>query len=1308
MFKKFILPLAFGVAVFFGTALQAEVEMTTMSWANNPDDFVTMQNDIAIGHVLNFLNFPGTKIVESPGIGEGSYVAMTDSLVGQLGGDGRVGVSGNPARFVVYLGKPRNIKEIILYTGNIDSRANQDYEVRFVNNSQKPGQKPDFNAQGVFTLTSGDKVIGSNGGGFKSSFRETEDGKFLGGQAFDWIEYRFWNTYPTKAGDPSKQNTRADGWMSLIEIQVVGDEKDPSLFSSEEEKAATQEAIARRQLEQKLAKIAPDAVDAIQKMPALRMAIENLTKNFPGQYDGAKYLDGLKKFEHAFEKIDPEDPASVEKAVKLAQEFLAFRREALLANPLLPENVLVRVAGSPNVEANWMSNCSRGKGPNDNTIDVLNLKTNEITPLIKAPRPGYMGDICLNWDAKRILVTALSDKNTWEVFEVNLDKPEEFKQITPFIGPDVDNVEGCYLPDGAHMFISSASMMGVPCIGGAGHVGNIFRVEPDGKTTRQVTFEQDQDWCPITLNNGRVMFLRWEYVDDNHYFTRIMMSMNPDGSDQKEYYGSNSYWPNSMFYAKPIPGSPKFVTIVTGHHGAAQRQGELWIMDPRKGRQEIDGVVQQIPFRDKKPVAKIMDQLADNSWPKFLFPFPLSEDYFLVSARPKADSQWGLYLVDTFDNMLLIKELPGRGLFEPQPLKERPTPPVVASRLIEGQKDATAFLTDVYFGPGLAGLPKGIVKRLRLFGYQYGYRGIGNHNMMGIEASWDSKILIGEVPVYEDGSAFFQIPANTPIAVQPLDEHGSAVQLMRSWLVGMPGEGVTCNGCHESQNSVTPAKRTIAMLKAPSPIEEFGGESRPMGFNREVQPVLDKYCVGCHDGSKEGRPNFADISRPKDEWEGHYGKSYIDLIPYVRRPGPESDVHMFYPMEYHTNTSPLFQMLRDGNHYNVKLDDHSFRELALWVDMNCPYHATWTEVSEAFRGNSDGVKAMAKRTQEIRSMYANIHGDPEHGSFMKVDRPAFVKPEKWVDPNTVAPAGAKTVVNGTGGEKVTVQLTDEVSFDMVKIPTGKFVIGDDCKHPAEANRNEVTIEKPFYMMTTEVTNELYKLYDPHHDSRYIDQQWKDHTWPGYAHCFPQQPVIRISWNEAVGFCKWLSQKTGKKFRLPTEAEWEWAAKAGTETPFWWGGLDDDFGKYANLADVSMDLFVCKGVNPQPVGHPEFEAFWKAIKTVDDGQMIPGWDTATHRNSPATDDPGKATACYLPNPWGLYDMNGNVNEWTLSDYKPYPYNANDGRNAMNPETEKVAKGGSWFDRPKTARNGYRLPYPAWQKVYNVGFRVICEE
>lgn len=1292
------------------TVARSEVKLSTMSWEKHPDEFVSMQNDVAIGHVLNFMNFPDARIVESPGIGAGSHVALTDSLVGELGGIGRIGAEGKPSRLVVYLGKPRSIKEICVYTGNIDSRANQDYEIRLVNNAANPGQKPAFPANPTFTT--GDKILGTNGGGFKTSFREEEAGKFLGNEKYDWVEFRFWNTYPSKAGDPGKGATKANSWCSLIEVQIIGDESDPGLYNSEEEKVQTQEAMARRAFEQRLAQISPDLVQAIDQMNALEMAIDDIAQTYP-EYDGAAYKAELAKYRGAFQNLNLTEPAVQEKALKIAEEFLQFRRKALLSNPLLKfDKVLVRTARNPGLEANWMSNCSRGKGDYGNLLQTLSLSDPEanLTPLVEPLNNSYIGDICLHWDAKRILVTALSDKRTWEVFEVHLDKPTEFKQISPFMGPDIDNVEGCYVPDGAHLFISSASMMGVPCIGGAGHVGNIFRVEADGKTVRQLTFEQDQDWCPVVLNNGRIMYLRWEYVDDNHYFTRIMMHMNPDGSDQKEYYGSNSYWPNSMFYAKPLPGpGGRFVTIVTGHHGAAQRQGELHIIDPKLGRQEADGVVQQIPFRGKKVEPRIVDNLVDASWPKFLFPFPLSDKYFLVSARPTANDPWGLYLVDVFDNMLLIKESTSFGIFEPQALVERPVPPVVASRLIEGEKDSTVFITDVYFGPGLQGVPRGTVKKLRLFSYQYGYRGIGNHDMMGIEASWDSKVLLGEVPVYEDGSAFFRIPSNTPIAVQPLDEEGNAIQLMRSWLVGMPGEGVTCTGCHESQNSVTPAKRTIAMTRPPVPIQEFNGPSRPMGFNREVQPVLDKYCVGCHDGSEPGRPNLKDTSRPKDSWGGHFGRSYIDLMPFVRRPGPESDVHMFNPMEYHSNTSPLFQMLRDGNHYNVKLDPLAWQSLALWVDMNAPYHATWTEVSEAFRGNSDGVKKMAERTREIRSLYANLHDDPEHGSHFQVDRPEFVKPEEWVKPDTKAPEGATMQVGAADASKLEVELGEGVKMELVRIPTGKFVIGDDFGHPDEANRNLVEIQKPFYMGTTEVTNEMYALFDKHHNSRYIDQQWKDHTWPGYAHNFPQQPVIRITWQEAMEFCQWLSKKTGKKFRLPTEAEWEWAAKAGKDQPFWWGGLEDDFGKYANLADRSLRLFVVKGVNPQPPkSYAEYEAFLPRIDTVDDGQMYPGWDTETHANAPASVDPGKGIACYEPNPWGLYDMNGNVAEWTLSDFQPYPYVADDGRNAGNADGLKVVRGGSWFDRPKTARNGYRLPYKSWQRVYNVGFRVVCEE
>ncbi|MBE6428739.1 MAG: hypothetical protein E7028_09240, partial [Planctomycetaceae bacterium] len=169
MFKKFILPICFCAVFWAVTAVQAEVKMTTQSWTKNADEFTTMQNDVAVGHVLNFLNFPGAKIVESSGINASNYVAISDSLVGQLGGDGRIGVEGKPARLVIYLGKARSIKEIAVYSGNIDTRANQDYEIRLVNNEKNPGQKPNFN--GAFMLTTGDKIIGSNVGGFKSSFR---------------------------------------------------------------------------------------------------------------------------------------------------------------------------------------------------------------------------------------------------------------------------------------------------------------------------------------------------------------------------------------------------------------------------------------------------------------------------------------------------------------------------------------------------------------------------------------------------------------------------------------------------------------------------------------------------------------------------------------------------------------------------------------------------------------------------------------------------------------------------------------------------------------------------------------------------------------------------------------------------------------------------------------------------------------------------------------------------------------------------------------------------------------------------------
>ena len=197
----------------------------------------------------------------------------------------------------------------------------------------------------------------------------------------------------------------------------------------------------------------------------------------------------------------------------------------------------------------------------------------------------------------------------------------------------------------------------------------------DGSAIRRLCFDQDHNFYPTVMADGRVLYTRWEYTDIAHAFTGRLMTMNPDGTGQRAHYASGSFWPNRIFYARPIPDHPtKFVAIVTGHHGTA-RAGELVVFDVAKGRRQAEGVVQRIPGWGKTVEAKMVDNLVDASWPKFLHPYPLSDKYFLVSCQPTSQSRWGIYLVDVFDNMLLLCEEDGCVLFEPVPVRKTPRPP---------------------------------------------------------------------------------------------------------------------------------------------------------------------------------------------------------------------------------------------------------------------------------------------------------------------------------------------------------------------------------------------------------------------------------------------------------------------------------------------------------------------------------------------------------------------------------------------------------------------------------------------------------
>ncbi len=977
----------------------------------------------------------------------------------------------------------------------------------------------------------------------------------------------------------------------------------------------------------------------------------------------------------------------------LAAEVAALQREALTAHPLLRglRILALRRAVASNRELrgaalglpqNWQGNCALPRPGPATEIVMLNLERPDAPPeRIWAPEsPAMIADLDLHFDGRRLLYSApLGPSRSWQIFELNLDS-RQVRQVTTGFPPSCDQYDPCYLPDDDILFASTACIAGVPCVGGSTRVANLFRCRPDGSAVRQLCFDQEHNWCPTLLEDGRVLYTRWEYTDTPHYFTRLLFTMNPDGTRQRALYGSNSYWPNSVFYARPIPGQPgRLVAIVSGHHGVA-RMGELVLFDMTRGDRDAEGAVQRIPGRGDPVRPLTADQLVDHSWPKFVHPFPLADPetgagagkYFLTAMKPSPDRPWGLWLVDVFDNLVPLREEDNVAWFEPVPWRPSRRPPIIPPAVHPDRDDALVLIHDVYLGEPMRGVPRGTVRALRVFAYHYAFPGTGGHLDIGIDGPWDARRILGTVPVEPDGSAFFRVPANTPIALQPLDAEGRAVQIMRSWFTAMPGEHVSCFGCHERNAELAPTTPRAAFLRTPSAIEPWHGPPRPFSFRREVQPVLDRRCVGCHNGSAPDRP---DVRLHGSARFRNFTPSYVALHPYVNRPGPESDYRPRPPMDHHADTSELVRLLRKG-HHGVSLDPEEWDRLVTWIDLNVPDHGTWTEQTGRPRTQWADLRL------QLRTEHAGRPEDWELYPNEPAPSPAFEPPPPRARSTTRRLESATAPPSESTPLAVRrIEVAPGLALEMVRLPAGTALIGSDEGADDESPAHRVEIRQSFWISRHEIPNALVRLHDPTHDSGSISLFNKDHSAPGLPADQPQQPAIRISWHAARAVCRWLSERTGGTFDLPTEAQWEYAARAGRTSPMWYGTLADDFSEFDNLADVSLLKLLIRDSPP-----------W-----------LPHIPTANDRaTGPAP------VGRYRPNPWGLHDMHGNVAEWTRSLYRPYPYSDTDGRNDPDAAGPRVVRGGSWRDRPRWGAAHVRIPLQPWGRYATVGFRVVAEE
>lgn len=250
----------------------------------------------------------------------------------------------------------------------------------------------------------------------------------------------------------------------------------------------------------------------------------------------------------------------------------------------------------------------------------------------------------------------------------------------------------------------------------------------------------------------------------------------------------------------------------------------------------------------------------------------------------------------------------------------------------------------------------------------------------------------------------------------------------------------------------------------------------------------------------------------------------------------------------------------------------------------------------------------------------------------------------------------------------------------VLIPAGTFRMGspttESGRLPGEV-LHRVEIPVAFYMQITEVQNGQYAKFDADHSSERLDEA---HSLSG-----PDQPVVLVSWVHANGFADWLSRKDkDREYRVPTEAEWEYACRAGTKGAYSWGQSDVEFPKYANCADVNC-----------PVRPIESE--------LDDGFGV-----------------SAPVARFQPNAWGLYDMHGNVREWCEGVYLAYepsgedelesPVEVSGGRPTRNGAAPlvgrmRVIRGGGWSSPTFVVRSAYRDRGCPTQTYLDLGFRLV---
>ncbi len=714
---------------------------------------------------------------------------------------------------------------------------------------------------------------------------------------------------------------------------------------------------------------------------------------------------------HAFpEKIEALRQAAMRGEPDRAAIHELRRRALLHENPLLKDKKLLFVRRHTYDSRHYYDDYYAGLhtwGGNLTELDLATGKTRDIVPELSG---GIFDRYDISHGGQRVVFGYRAPcPEGFRIWECNADgtglrqltfPPDDeaerirrhsgytmgvLKEKPHLYGHWTDDMHPCYLPDGRVVFVSSRSERTVLCGGHALTCTTLYRMDADGGNLHQLSQGALTESTPTMLDDGRILYTRWEYVYKGIAAVQSLWAMRPDGTGSEEIYGHNIDNPGVFFAGRQIPGMPdRVVATGCGHEPLAV--GSIHLVDRTIDRRTKAAMTNLTPWVETRGLRGFY-QYRNGKWnthdisgPFYCDPYPLADPvthagagiFFLASHNPASryndPGAYGIWLVDRFGNHVRIHDDPDMSCFQPMVLSPRQVEPRLPRAVADDESadgEATVLLVDLY--RNLPGVEPGAVKYLRIMEQiprswvatqiRPGDAVPGQQPAISLHTHIWVAVLLGVVPVEADGSAHFKVPARRNVFFNALDENYMEVQKMRTFVNFQPGESRSCLGCHDPRQGAPVPPHPVAMRKPPVAIAPQPGDGgpRPIHYPTDVQPIFDRHCVRCHGGDKpKGK---LDLTGTFTE---HFSHSYENLlrkglvsfiqewtspVPAKRGPAYVSNGCMMHseaapPYTYGSHKSKLIEVLRKG-HGKVKLSREEFVRLVTWVDANAPFYGSY-------------------------------------------------------------------------------------------------------------------------------------------------------------------------------------------------------------------------------------------------------------------------------------------------------------------------------------------------------------------------------